>query len=79
VIQEHRRHTVEEMQRYTRIKADASADDYGLSVVVDAELFRLEGVVRWLDATDARVRSVPSPSIADRIGDLAADSVPVTK
>lgn len=79
VIQEHRRHTVEEMQRYTRIKADASADDYGLSVVVDAELFRLEGVVRWLDATDARVRAMPPPPIADRTEDVAADSVPVPK
>jgi hypothetical protein len=26
-----------------------------LALVVDAELFRLEGVVRWLDAADARL------------------------
>lgn len=79
IIQEHRRHTVEEMQRYTRIKADALVDDYGLSVVVDAELFRLEGVVRWLDATDARVRATPPHPNADRAEDVAADSVLVSE
>ena len=66
VIQEHRRYIVEEMQRYTRIKTGAPPDDYGLAVVVDAELFRLEGVVRWLDATDARVRALSGAPISDR-------------
>jgi len=55
VIQAHRRHLVEVMQRYTHIKAEAAENDLGLAIVVDAELFRLDGVVRWLDAADARV------------------------
>ncbi len=55
VIQAHRRHGVEQMQQYTRVKADAADKDVGLALVVDAELFRLEGVVRWLDAAEARL------------------------
>jgi DNA-binding PadR family transcriptional regulator len=59
VIQAHRRHSVEAMQRYTRLKAEATENDIGLSLVVDAELFRLEGVVRWLDAAEARLSHLP--------------------
>lgn len=58
VIQAHRRHLVEMMQRYTQVKAEAAEHDLGLALVVDAELFRLEGVVRWLDAADARLGQV---------------------
>ncbi|BEP15572.1 helix-turn-helix transcriptional regulator [Acidothermaceae bacterium B102] len=56
VIQTHRRHTVELMQEWTRTKRDASADDVNLALVVDAELFRLDSVIRWLDSADARLR-----------------------
>lgn len=56
VIQDHRRHLVEAMQRYTMLKADAAENDVALALVVDAELFRLEGVVRWLDTAEARLR-----------------------
>lgn len=55
VIQAHRKHLVGSMQRYTQVKADAAEDELGLSLVVDAELFRLEGLVRWLDTADARI------------------------
>ena len=44
------------MQQYTRLKADAAEDDVGLALVVDAELFRLDAVVRWLDTADVRLR-----------------------
>jgi DNA-binding PadR family transcriptional regulator len=57
VIQVHRRHLVETMQRYTHLKADAPEGDVGLALVADAELFRLEGLVRWLDAADARLHA----------------------
>jgi hypothetical protein len=43
------------MQRYTRLKADAPPDDLTLPLVVDAQLFRLEAAVRWLDSADARL------------------------
>ena len=47
------------MQRYTRLKEAAAADDVGLALVADAEIFRLEAVVRWLDAADVRLRRFP--------------------
>jgi len=75
ILQTHRRQFVEEMQRYTTLKAEASPDDIGLGLVVDAELFRLEAVVRWLDAADARLLrqplqppQVPAPSAAAAAG-----------
>ena len=37
-------------------KDDAAASDIGLLLAVDAELFRLDSVVRWLDAADARLK-----------------------
>jgi DNA-binding PadR family transcriptional regulator len=71
LIQVHRRHLVELMQHYTYLKAEASEHDVGLALVVDAELFRLEAVVRWLDAADVRLTSLPSaasPSAAPVAG-----------
>jgi DNA-binding PadR family transcriptional regulator len=59
IVQVHRRHVIEVMQRYTRIKAEAAEDDVPLALVVDAELFRLEAIVRWLDAADARLKQLP--------------------
>ncbi|MEY2472493.1 MAG: hypothetical protein QOK28_1822 [Actinomycetota bacterium] len=60
IVQRHRRHLVEAMQQFTRLKEDASDDDVALSLVVDAELFRLEAKVRWLDAAETRIlRSGP--------------------
>ena len=56
VIQVHRRRVVELMQEWTRIKRDAAADDLSLALVVDAELFRLDSVIRWLDAAESRLR-----------------------
>jgi DNA-binding PadR family transcriptional regulator len=66
VIQRHRRHLVETMQTYTHLKADAAEHDVGLALVVDAELFRLEGIVRWLDAADSRLSRSPAPEPATR-------------
>ncbi len=68
VVQVHRRHLVSLMQQYTRLKEDMSNDDVTLGIVVDAELFRLDSVTRWLDAVDARVRrsGVPVP-LADPV------------
>jgi hypothetical protein len=48
------------MQHYTHVKAEASEHEVGLALVVDAELFRLEAVVRWLDAADTRLTSLPA-------------------
>jgi hypothetical protein len=61
VIQVNRRFLLESMQQYTRLKGE-SGDDIGLSLVLDAEIFRLEAVVRWLDVADARLRHLPPGS-----------------
>lgn len=64
LVQDHRRYVVELMQQYTRLKDDAGDGDMALALVVDAELFRLDAVARWLDTVDARVA---------RLGDAAPD------
>jgi DNA-binding PadR family transcriptional regulator len=56
IVQAHRRHTIELMQRYWRLKAAAAKDDIGLALIADAEMFRLEGIVRWLDTADIRLK-----------------------
>jgi DNA-binding PadR family transcriptional regulator len=78
VVQVHRRQLVEGMQRYTRLKASAPEDDVALALVADAELFRLEAIVRWLDAADARLArfpvspAPPAPSAVEAGGEAAA-------
>ena len=44
------------MQQWTRLKADEADFDLSLALVVDAELSRLDSVIRWLDAADGRLR-----------------------
>jgi len=56
VIQAHRRYLVELMQQWTRIKEDDTGDGLNMLLAVDAELFRLDSVIRWLDAAEARIR-----------------------
>jgi DNA-binding PadR family transcriptional regulator len=56
VIQVHRRYLVELMQQWTRIKEDEAETDLALALVVDAELFRLDAVIRWLDTADGRLK-----------------------
>ena len=65
VIQVHRRYLVELMQQWTRIKEDEASYDVSLALVVDAELFRLDSVIRWLDTADARLKraSVDGPTV----------------
>ena len=70
LLQVHRRQVIEVMQRYTRIKAEAVKDDVPLALVVDAELFRLEAIVRWLDAADVRLKQLPAPAPASVVAPL---------
>jgi DNA-binding PadR family transcriptional regulator len=76
VVQVHRRYVVELMQRWTRLKEDASEHDVSFLLVVDAELFRLDSVIRWLDAADGRLARLaadppappdPAPSLPPRL------------
>jgi DNA-binding PadR family transcriptional regulator len=61
VIQAHRRYLVELMQQCTRIKQGNAGDDLSLALAVDAELFRLDSVIRWLDAADGRLERAANP------------------
>jgi DNA-binding PadR family transcriptional regulator len=70
VIQVHRRYVVELMQQWTRIKEDAAPGDVNLGLAVDAELFRLDAVVRWLDAADGRLkRAMAEAAVAGQASD----------
>jgi hypothetical protein len=68
VIQAHRRYLVELMQQWTRIKEDDGGDDLNMALAVDAELFRLDSVVRWLDAAEARVRRAAADGTKTQAG-----------
>src|SRR5580700_6094426 len=56
VVQIHRRYLVELMQQWTRLKEDESRFDLNFALVVDAELFRLDSLIRWLDTADGRLK-----------------------
>jgi DNA-binding PadR family transcriptional regulator len=73
IIQAHRRYLIELMQQWTHIKEEADPADLHLALAVDAELFRLDSVVRWLDSADGRIKR----AAADR-GTAAAAGTPPT-
>ena len=76
LLQGHRRHLVQVMQEYTRLKADVE-QDVAFLMVADAEIFRAEAEVRWLDACEARLRdsSVPVPVVPVPREGVARDRV----
>ena len=61
LLQVHRRQLVELMQQYTRLKDDASDDELGLLLVTDAELFRLDSLIRWVDTVEGRLKRRSTP------------------
>ncbi|GIE82532.1 PadR family transcriptional regulator [Actinoplanes philippinensis] len=66
LLQAHRRHLVQAMQEYTRLKADLTDAEVELALVVDSELFRIEAIIRWLDIADARLARLPATTAADK-------------
>jgi DNA-binding PadR family transcriptional regulator len=62
VIQVHRRYLVELMQQWTHLKETEAEHDLSLVLVIDAELFRLDSVIRWLDTADGRLKRAASDS-----------------
>ncbi len=70
VVQAHRRYLVELMQEWTRLKEYAADRDLAFALAVDAELFRLDSVVRWLDAAEGRIKRAASESPAAVATDL---------
>jgi DNA-binding PadR family transcriptional regulator len=71
LIQAHRRNLVELMQRYTRLKEDVAEHEVPVALVMDAEIYRIDGLIRWLDAADIRLRRSPLPT-----SDVATPPVP---
>ena len=73
VIQVHRRYLVELMQQWTRLKEDEARFDLEFALAVDAELFRLDSVIRWLDTADGRFKRAaaeppaPAPAAMPRL------------
>jgi DNA-binding PadR family transcriptional regulator len=63
VIQAHRRYLMQLMQQWTRIKED-EAGGLGLALAVDAELLRLDSVIRWLDVADTRIKRAGAGAFA---------------
>ena len=67
VLQVNRRHLIEVMREYTRVK-DANPADANLAMVADAEIFRLDAQLRWLDSIQERVaQAAPPPPAAPRV------------
>jgi DNA-binding PadR family transcriptional regulator len=57
ILQRQRTASVEQLQAYTRRKAHADPDqDLAFLVMLDALIFRTEAEIRWLDASEARIR-----------------------
>jgi DNA-binding PadR family transcriptional regulator len=54
VLQVHRKYLVEVMRDYARV-TDATPADVNLAMVADAEIFRLDAQVRWLDSVEQRL------------------------
>src|SRR3989337_1285123 len=54
-----RRASIEQLQAYTRRKAKADPQrDVAFLILLDALIFRTEAEIRWLDACEARIRSL---------------------
>jgi DNA-binding PadR family transcriptional regulator len=77
VIQVHRRYLVQLMQQWTHLKEDLADQDLGFALVVDAELFRLDSVIRWLDAAEGRLKRAGAEPLA--ASKQAAPSLPLPK
>jgi DNA-binding PadR family transcriptional regulator len=71
VVQDHRRQLIEAMQEYTALKRGAADDELSFVLVVDAQLFRLDAMIRWLDEVDGHLQAHPGPLPGPRPGSAA--------
>jgi DNA-binding PadR family transcriptional regulator len=77
VLQVHRRYLVELMQQWTHLKEDEADYDLSLALVVDAELFRLDSVIRWLDSADGRLKRAAADRATQATDAPATQPAPV--
>jgi len=73
IVQVHRRSLMELMQQWTRIKKEKADNNLSLRLRIDAELFRLDSVIRWLDAADGRLMNAAEDRI--RVSDCDREHV----
>ena len=66
VIQAHRRHLVELMQRRTRARPDGAGQNLGRALARYAALFGLDSAIRWLDAAEGLLAADPAGRTASR-------------
>ncbi|MFI0941100.1 PadR family transcriptional regulator [Streptomyces sp. NPDC021020] len=77
VIQAQRAHTIQAMQDYTRLKAQAleaaaarpgvfDPDDVAWQLVLDQMIFQAEAEARWLDHCETRLVRLAPQAVADR-------------
>lgn len=79
VIQAHRRYLVELMQQWTHLKEDEAEFDLNLALVVDAELFRLDALVRWLDAATGRLKRAATDAADTGLPPATAPTAPAPR
>jgi DNA-binding PadR family transcriptional regulator len=61
ILQRQRTASIEQLQAYTRRKAQSDPHkDLAFLLMLDALIFRTEAEVRWLDAAEARLRDAAS-------------------
>jgi DNA-binding PadR family transcriptional regulator len=65
VIRAHRGYLVQLMQEWNRLKEEEAEFDVAFALVADAELLRLESVVRWLEVADERLRRAEADGWSD--------------
>ncbi len=67
ILRRQRTASVEQLQAYTRRKAQADPErDLPFVLMLDALIFRTEAEVRWLDASEARIRQLAKTKRGDR-------------
>lgn len=69
ILQRQRTASVEQLQRYTRRKAQTDpAKDVAFLLMLDALIFRTEAEIRWLDASEARLHDARGRLAGKRAG-----------
>ena len=64
----HRRYLVQLMPEWSGLKEYAADREMEFALVVDAELFRLDSVIRWLDSADGRIkRAALEPAVTNGV------------
>jgi DNA-binding PadR family transcriptional regulator len=66
LIQRQRTATIEQLQGYTRRKANSDPADVAFLMMLDALIYRTEADIRWLDACESRIGANRHPEEAQR-------------